>query len=401
MGISENNRKWLDGIKIHKPTLHELMERQLRAMNNQQQFMEDYGLSFIEFQKLLKCGCQLVTLEHDKVTLVDPNHKPIPNVKQYLMHIDLGYEPVIDPRTIIDDNATDELIKETVSTKQETVIDDGNGNPLFKVIDSERGNVPMEVVIKQWLDGIGQNVPVGDDEYIPDENETHDLSIMDFVDINDYGELGFVECAKRIRELVENNYVVIIQSEFGFGNLDVPFTMLIRNSGGVVDVIWLDADWQYYNTTEFHGEKWKPCYDSYIENTERKLSLDTHEKRVTNMVDAIICNVAAYIRNLDVNNENDIREKLPELDFFKYIIMWGDGLQSWSCGIDEFETKLCEHLKSEYMLTPEQYCVDHPDENYDDVKKWDWEWDDPDEYYCCSYYVIYKHSLMNEILKKM
>ena len=130
MGISENNRKWLEGIRIHKPTLHELIERQSRKMDIQQQFIKDNGLSIIDLLKLLTCGCQLVTIENNKVILVDPKRKPVSNAKQYLLHMDLGHEPVKYYKQDGDGDVTEQKM-----VKNETVIDDGNGNPLFKVID--------------------------------------------------------------------------------------------------------------------------------------------------------------------------------------------------------------------------------------------------------------------------
>ena len=70
--------------------------------------------------------------------------------------------------------------------------------------------------------------------------------LVGIVNIHGKDKVGFEECANRIATLAKQHYVVIIQSVFGFGDMDVPFTMFIRDMCGHVEAAWLDADWEYF-----------------------------------------------------------------------------------------------------------------------------------------------------------
>ncbi len=409
--ISENNKKYLRGLTIHRPTLHELMERQLREMNNQQQFMEENGLSHIDLKKLLTCGCQLVTIENNKITLVDPKRKPIPNAKQYLMHMDLGYEPVIDPRTIYGDyeDATNELVNKVLSNskpndvkyykqdanevieqetvKNETTIDDGNGNPLFKVIDYERGNKPMDEIMKEWISGIkSNNTKVKYDFYNDDDETGFVFPIVSKCEIVGNGPSPFESCAKSIYELIKDKDVVIIQSIFGFGGSDVPFSLFLKNDHGYITAIWLDADWEYYSIKRDDDKHvWRPCWDSYFNDTHKRGDWNLNGgERFCLMMDRVMHEIATE-RGISVSDPS-----LTPIDFYQYL-MRTEPYCEFECPSYNFENKLCEYLKTEYMFTLEQWLKDNPDSTPEDALG-TYEFDEPNEEYDCSYYVIYEHT---------
>lgn len=423
MGISENNKKYLRGLTIHRPTLHELMERQLREMNKQQRFMEENGLSHIDLKKLLTCGCQLVTIENNKITLVDPKRKPIPNAKQYLMHMDLGYEPVIDPRTICDDDATDELINEALSHTDldttvisetlahklaeeiasvgpieiketdiplnkynETVYGDGNGNPLFKVIDYERGNKPMDEIMKEWISGIkANNTKVKYDHYNDDDETGFVFPIVSKCEIVGNGPSPFETCAKSMYELIKDKDVVIIQSIFGFGGSDVPFSLFLKNDHGYITAIWLDADWEYYSIKRDDDKHvWRPCWESYFNDKHERIDfIGNGSERFCRMMDRVMHEIASE-QNISVDDPS-----LIPIDFYQYL-MCTELYCEFECTLNNFENELCEYLKTEYMFTLEQWLKDNPDCTPEDALG-TYEFDEPNEEYDCSYYVIYEH----------
>ncbi len=412
MGISENNRKWLEGIRIHKPTLHELMERQLREMNNQHEFMKENGLLHIDLQKLLTCGCQLVTIEHGKITLVDPKRKPVSDVKQYLMHMDLGYEPVIDPRTMYGDyeDATNELVNKVLShndpnnvkyykqdgdgnvteqktIKNETVIDDGNGNPLFKVIDYERGNIPIKETLQEWISYINaNNTKVKYDHYNDDDETGYVFPIVSKCEIVGNGADPFEACAKSMYELIKDKDVVIIQSIFGFGGSDVPFSLFLKNDFGYITAIWLDADWEYYSIKRDDDKHvWRPCWDSYFNDTHKHKDYNLNGgERFCRMMDRVMYEIAKE------NGTTMDDPSLTPIDFYQYL-MRTEPFCEFECTLDNFENKLCEYLKTEYMFTLEQWLKDNPDRTPEDALGM-YEFDEPNEEYDCSYYVIYEHT---------
>lgn len=443
MGISENNKKYLRGLTIHRPTLHELMERQLREMNNQQQFMEDNGLSYIDLQKLLKCGCQLVTIENNKITLVDPKRKPIPNAKQYLMHIDLGHEPaVIDPRTIYGDDVIHEFvnkvlshtdpddplnpdneyrtfaevdnsttliseetahklaeeiasmgpieIKETdipLNKYNETTIDDGNGNPLFNVIDYECGNVSVQETMEKWVSGIkSNNTKVKYDHYNDDDETGFVFPIVSKCEIVGNGPSPFEACAKSMYELIKDKDVVIIQSIFGFGGSDVPFSLFLKNDHGYITAIWLDADWEYYSIKRDDDKHvWRPCWDSYFNDKHERIDLiGNGSERFCHMMDRVMYEIAKE------NGTTMDDPSLTAIDFYQYL-MCSEPYCEFECTLNNFENELCEYLKTEYMFTLEQWLKDNPDSTPEDALG-TYEFDEPNEEYDCSYYVIYEHT---------
>lgn len=381
MGISENNRKWLDGIRIHKLTLHELMERQLREMNAQQQFMEENGLSHIDLEKLLTCGCQLVTIENNKITLVDPKRKPVSNAKQYLMHMDLSH----DVKYYKQDD--DGEIVEQKTIKNETAIDDGNGNPLFKVIDYERGNGRIDEMMKEWINGIkSNNTKVKYDHYNDDDETGFVFPIVSKCEIVGNGPSPFESCAKSIYELIKTRDVVIIQSIFGFGGSDVPFSLFLKNDFGYITAIWLDADWEFYSIKRDDDKHvWRPCWDSYF-NDNRK-----HEdwclnggERFCRMMDRVMHEIAKE-QHISVDDPS-----LTPIDFYRYL-MRTEPYCEFECASYNFENELCEYLKSEYMFTLEQWLKDNPDRTPEDALG-TYEFDEENEEYDCSYYIIYEHS---------
>lgn len=51
-----------------------------------------------------------------------------------------------------DGNVTEQKI-----VKNETTIDDGNDNPLFNVIDHDRGNASIQETLQEWISYINPN----------------------------------------------------------------------------------------------------------------------------------------------------------------------------------------------------------------------------------------------------
>lgn len=442
--ISDNNKKYLRGLTIHHPTLHESMMRILKREQNERRYMDENSLSFIELKKLLTCGCDLITLENNKITLVDPKRKPIPNPKQYLKHMEqtLGYEPVIDPRTIYGDDVTHEfvndalshtdpddplnpdneyrtfeevdasttVISETLAHKlaeevasigpieiketdiplnkyNETVYGDGNGNPLFKVIDYERGNKPMDEIMTEWISGIkANNTKVKYDFYNDDDETGFVFPIVSKCEIVGNGPSPFESCAKSIYELIKNKDVVIIQSIFGFGGSDVPFSLFLKNDFGYITAIWLDADWEYYSIKRDNDKHvWRPCWDSYFNDDHKRGDWNLNGgERFCRMMDRVMYEIA---------KENGISISDPSLtpiDFYQYL-MRTEPYCEFECASYNFENELCEYLKTEYMFTLEQWLKDNPDCKSEDAIG-TYEFDEPNEEYNCSYYVIYEHS---------
>lgn len=48
-------------------------------------------------------------------------------------------------------------VTEQKIVKNETTIDDGNGNPLFNVIDHDRGNASIQETLQEWISYINPN----------------------------------------------------------------------------------------------------------------------------------------------------------------------------------------------------------------------------------------------------
>lgn len=241
-----------------------------------------------------------------------------------------------------------------------------------------------------------QDGPRSDYDYDKMMGGNFNNDLVGIVNIHGKDKVGFEECANRIVTLAKQHYIVIIQSVFGFGDTDVPFTMFIRNSFGHVNALWLDADWEYFRVNNA-GNKWKPCYDSYIEdrNMDKRepasyLDQDRADK-IHQMMDETINNfIQGYKgrRGIEVTDDN-LRDAFPALAFWRYLAMTESICELDECNIDEFEEKLSEYIKSEYLCTPEQYLKNYPDtdETLEEIKEHlDW---DPDEDYECSFYVIY------------
>lgn len=395
--LSENNKKYLRGLTIHHPTIRELMERQLRKMQNEQQFMEDNGLSQIDLLKLLQCGCQLVTIENNKVTLVDPKRKPIPNAKQYLMHIDLGHEPVIDPRKIYGEDVIHDFVNKVLShndlddplNKNETIFGDGNGNPLFKVIEYGCGDASIQETMDKWLSGIkaNKNNRVKYEHYNDDDETGFVFPIVSKCEINGNGPSPFEACAKSIYELIKTNKdVVIIQSIFGFGGSDVSFSLFLKNDSGYITAIWLDADWEFYSIKRDDDKHvWRPCWDSYFNDNHKRGDWNLNGgERFCRMMDRVMFEIAKE------NGTTMDDPSLTAIDFYQYL-MRTEPYCEFECTLDNFENEICEYLKSEYMFTLEQWLKDNPDRTPEDALG-TYEFDEENEEYDCSYYVIYEHT---------
>lgn len=442
--ISENNKKYLHGLTIHHPTLQELIMRRLKYEQNERNYMNENSLSYIELQNLLACGCQFVTLQHNKLTLVDPNHKPVLNPKQYLKNqiMKLGYEPVIDPRTIsIYSDATDELINEALSHTDpddplnpdneyhtfeevddsttviseemahklaeeiasigpieiketdiplnkynETTIDDGNGNPLFKVIDYECGNKPTDEMMKEWISGIkSNNTKVKYDHYNDDDETGFVFPIASKCEIISNGPSPFEACAKSIYELIKDKDVVIIQSIFGFGGSDVPFSLFLKNDCGYITAIWLDADWEFYSIKRDDDKHvWRPCWDSYFNDNHKHSDWNLNGgERFCRMMDRTMHEIAKE-QGISIDDPS-----LTPIDFYRYL-MCTEPYCEFECILSNFENELCEYLKTEYMFTLKQWLKDNPDHTPEDALG-TYEFDEENEEYDCSYYVIYEH----------
>ena len=438
--ISENNKKYLRGLTIHRPTIEELMKRAFDKAYNETKYMDDNNLSFYDMKKLLSSGCALVTLEHDKITLVDPNHKPIPNAKQYLMHIDLGYEPVLAPT--FSEQVTHELVEKIVShtdpddplnpdneyrtfeevdncTKvisedtakklaeevnsmgpieinkkdilfnkyNETIYGDGNGNPLFKVIDYNRGSKPMRELMEEWMSGIkANNTKVKYDFYNDDDETGFVFPIVSKCEIVGNGPSPFEACAKSIYELIKDKDVVIIQSIFGFGGSDVPFSLFLKNDFGYITAIWLDADWEYYSIKRDDDKHvWRPCWDTYFNDGHKRGDWNLNGgERFCRMMDRVMHEIAKE-RGTTVDDPS-----LTPIDFYQYL-MRTEPYCEFECASYNFENELCEYLKTEYMFTLEQWLKDNPDCTPEDALG-TYEFDEENEEYDCSYYVIYEHT---------
>jgi len=417
--ISENNKKYLRGLTIHHPTIEELMARSFEKAYKETQYMDDNQLSFDDMKKLLSSGCEIVTLEHNKIALVDPKRKPVSNAKQYLMHIDLANKPdqTFDPlnpaneyRTFEEvDNCTKVISEDTakklaeevngmgpieinkndilLNKYNETIIDDGNGNPLFKVIDYERGDVSIQETMHEWLSGIkANNTKVKYDFYNDDDETGFVFPIVSKCEIVGNGASPFEQCAKSIYELIKDKDVVIIQSIFGFGGSDVPFSLFLKNDFGYITAIWLDADWEYYSIKRDDDKHvWRPCWDTYFNDAHKHSDYNLNGgEQFCRMMDRVMHEIAKE-RGIPVDDPS-----LTPIDFYQYL-MRTEPYCEFECASYNFENELCEYLKTEYMFTLEQWLKDNPDCKPEDALG-TYEFDEPNEEYDCSYYVIYEHT---------
>ena len=339
MGISENNRKWLQGIRINKP------------MKLEATFSEQVTTKLVD----------------EIISNFDPNKFDPNKVKYYKQDNDAVVEQKIH--------------------KNETVYGDGDGNPLFKVIDYGRGNVSMQETMNAWLSGIKSNNDKVKYDFHNDDDETGFVfPIVSKCEIVGNGPSPFEACAKSIYELIKTKDVVIIQSIFGFGGSDVPFSLFLKNDFGYITAIWLDADWEFYSIKRDDDKHvWRPCWDSYFNDIHKRGDWNLNGgARFCRMMDR-----AMY----DIAKENGIVVDDPSLtpiDFYQYL-MRTEPFCEFECTLDNFENELCEYLKSEYMFTLEQWLKDNPDCTPEDALG-TYEFDEENEEYDCSYYVIYEHT---------
>lgn len=375
-----NNEKYLKDLKVHHPTMEELMARQLKKAIAGDEKTKDLHLVS-------------ATFEHDRISISSPDRVE-------------SRKPLTDPKIMghwlegINDHGPSDPVK-VKYFKQ-----DGD-----KIVEQETIELPTDLLKEQDYDLFSklsmtmaramanfieqQDGPRCDYDYdeMMDGNFNNDL--VGVVKIHGKDKIGFEECANRIATLAKQHYVVIIQSFFEFGDTDVPFTMFIRNSCGHVNALWLDADWEYYRVNNA-GDKWKPCYDSYINDRnmdKRKPASYLNSeaaKKVHQMMDETVEVFKQRYKECNVEvTDDDLRDAFPALAFWRYLAKTEDWVCSWECDIDEFEEKLGEYIKSEYLCTPEQYLKNYPDtdETLEEIEETlDW---DPDEDYECSFYVIY------------
>lgn len=373
--ISENNKKYLRGLTIHRPTLHEPAVIDPRTI-----YGEDVIHEFVN-----------KVLSH-----TDPDD-PLNPDNEYRT-----FAEVDASTTVISEETAHKLaeeiasmgpieIKETdilLNKYNETVYGDGNGNPLFKVIDYERGNKPINEIMEKWVSGIkSNNAKVKYDHYNDDDETGFVFPIVSKCEIVGNGPSPFESCAKSIYELIKTNKdVVIIQSIFGFGGSDVPFSLFLKNDLGYITAIWLDADWEYYSIKRDDDKHvWRPCWDSYFNDKHERIDLiGNGGERFCRMMDRVMYEIA---------KENDTTMDDPSLtpiDFYQYL-MCSEPYCEFECTLNNFENELCEYLKTEYMFTLEQWLKDNPDCTPEDALG-TYEFDEPNEEYNCSYYVIYEHT---------
>lgn len=364
-----NNEKYLKGLKVHHPTLSELTARMITNAAKGDTKLDE------QINKALTKGIPYITFEHDRISIPDPA-----KTKYFKQDGDkIVEQKIIDTPTEPTENNHDlfaELSKES------------------KFDLYSKSSMIMARVMADFIDQ--QDGPRRNYDYDKMMGGNFNNDLVGIVNTHGKDKVGFEECANRIATLTKQHYVVIIQSVFGFGDMDVPFTMFIRNACGHVNALWLDSDWEYFRVNNA-GDKWKPCYDSYIEdrNMDKRepasyLNSDT-SKKVIHLIDETINNFMQGFQSrhgIEVTDDN-IRDVFPALAFWRYLAKTEECVCTWDCDIDEFEEKLSEYIKSEYLCTPEQYLKDYPDidETLEEIKeRLNW---DPDEDYECSFYVIF------------
>ena len=344
--MNKNNEKYLKGLKVHHPTASELMARMIKKAAASDKKLDE------QINAALTKGIPFVTLENDQILISSPDR------------IDLLAE-------------LSEESKFDLYTKS---------------------SMTMARVMAHFIEQ--QDGPRCDYDYDKIMGGNFNNDLVGIVNIHGKDKVGFEECATRIATLTKQHYVVIIQSVFGFGDMDVPFTMFIRNTCGHVEAAWLDADWDYFRINNA-GDKWKPCYDSYIKDRnmdKRKpasyLNSDTSKKVIHLMNETIDIFTRGYKGRCGIEvTDDNLRDAFPALAFWGYLANTEECICTWDCDIDEFEEKLSEYIKSEYLCTPEQYLKNYPDtdETLEEIKEHlDW---DPDEDYECSFYVIFAQEL--------
>ena len=355
-----NNEKYLKGLKVHRPTISELVARQIKDAAVSDKKLDE------QINAALTKGIPYITFEHDRISISSPDPAKMKYFKQ-------DGDKIEEQKTI-------DLLGEL---SEESKFD------LYAQASMKMARVMADFIERQ--DG-----PRSDYDYDKMMGGNFNNDLVGIVNIHGKDKVGFEECANRIATLAKQHYVVIIQSVFGFGDMDVPFTMFIRNVFGHVEASWLDADWEYFRVNNA-GDKWKPCYDSYIEdrNMDKRepaayLKSDTSKKINQIMDETIDIFIQGYNgrRGIEVTDDN-LRDAFPALAFWRYLARTEEFVWTLDCDIDEFEEKLSEYIKSEYLCTPEQYLKNYPDtdETLEEIKEHlDW---DPDEDYECSFYVIF------------
>lgn len=395
-----NNEKYLKGLKIHHPTISELMARRIKEAAAGDKKLDE------QINKAMTKGIPYITFEHDQISIsspdrIEPNDDPSTNSeirRKWLEGInDHGPSDPVKVRYFKQDG--DKIVEQkTIDVPTEPTKD---AYDLLAELSEEskfdlytKESMTMARVMAHFIEQ--QDGPRSDYDYDKMMGGNFNNDLVGIVNIHGKDKIGFEECANRIATLAKQHYVVIIQSVFGFGDTDVPFTMFIRDMCGHVEAAWLDADWEYFRVNNA-GDKWKPCYDSYIEdrNMDKRgpasyLNSDTF-KKVNHLMDETVNNfIQGYKgrRGIEVTDDN-LRDAFPALAFWRYLARTEDCICTWDCNIDEFEEKLSEYIKSEYLRTPEQYLKNYPDtdETLEEIKEHlDW---DPDEDYECSFYVIF------------
>lgn len=355
-----NNEKYLKGLKIHHPTISELMARKIKEAATGDKKLDE------QINAALTKGIPYITLENDRILVSSPDPAKTKYFKQ-------DGDKIEEQKTI---DLLGELSEESK----------------FDLYTKE--SMTMARVMAHFIEQ--QDGPRSDYDYDKMMGGNFNNDLVGIVNIHGKDKVGFEECANRIATLAKQHYVLIIQSVFGFGDTDVPFTMFIRDTCGHVEAAWLDADWDYFRVNNA-GDKWKPCYDSYIKdrNMDKRepasyLESDTSKKVIHLMDETINIFTQGYKgrRGIEVTDDN-LRDAFPALAFWRYLAKTEECICTWDCDIDEFEEKLSEYIKSEYLCTPEQYLKNYPDtdETLEEIKEHlDW---DPDEDYECSFYVIY------------
>lgn len=393
-----NNEKYLKGLKVHRPTISELVARQIKDAAETHKKLDE------QINKALAKGVPFITLEHDQISISSPDRVKSDSLtdseirEKWLEGInDHGPSDPVKVRYFKQDGdkIVEQKIIEVPTEPSKDALD------LVAELSKEskfdlytQASMKMARVMADFIEQ--QDGPRSDYDYDKIMGGNFNNDLVGIVNIHGKDKVGFEECANRIATLAKQHYVVIIQSVFGFGDMDVPFTMFIRNVFGHVEAAWLDSDWEYFSVNNA-GDKWKPCYDSYIEDRNmdtRKpaayLKSDTSKKINQIMDETIDIFIQGYNsrRGVEVTDDN-LRDAFPALAFWRYLARTEEFVWTLDCDIDEFEEKLSEYIKSEYLRTPEQYLKNYPDtdETLEEIKEHlDW---DPDEDYQCSFYVIF------------
>ena len=241
--------------------------------------------------------------------------------------------------------------------------------------------------MEKWLSGIkSNNTKVKYDFYNDDDETGFVFPIVSKCEIIGNGPSPFEACAKSIYELIKTNDVVIIQSIFGFGGSDVPFSLFLKNDFGYITAIWLDADWEFYSIKRDDDKHvWRPCWDSYFNDNHKRGDWNLNGgERFCHMMDRAMYEIAKE------NGTTMDDPSLTAIDFYQYL-MRTEPYCEFECTSYNFENELCEYLKTEYMFTLEQWLKDNPDRTPEDALA-TYEFDEPNEEYDCSYYVIYEHT---------